>query len=365
MVDLEGQHQKIRPEIDLAIQEVINNSAFINGNQVKEFSLNLASFLKVKHLIPCGNGTDALQACLMALDLKPQDEIIIPSFNYVSAAEASALLGLQVVFADCDPDTFTLCPEDTEKRITARTKVIIPVHLFGQCADMESLLALGKKYNLIILEDAAQALGATYAFKNGEIRYAGTIGEMGITSFFPSKNLGALGDGGAIFTNDGNLAEKIAMVCNHGQKNKYSFESIGINSRLDTLQAAVLNVKLKYFNRYIKNRVEAANFYDSLLKNTSVNIPKRINNGHTFNQYTIKSDNRELLVRNLKAASIPYMVYYPAPLHLQKAYQMYSVSFPLPVSEELASKVISLPMHTELDFEQQSFICENLLVGLT
>lgn len=366
MVDLATQHQKISNEISSEINEVIQNSEFINGKIVKEFSLNLAKYLNSQFVIPCANGTDALQLALMALDLKAGDEILVPSFNYVSAVEVIALLGLTPIFVEVDKDSFNCSAIDIENKISSNTKAIIVVHLFGQCADMEQILQIAQKNNLFVIEDTAQSIGASYTFKDGLQKMAGTMGHIGTTSFFPSKNLGCMGDGGAVLTNDEKLASKINVLANHGQVKKYWYDEVGVNSRLDSMQAAILSVKLKYLNQYTEARQLAASNYDSLLKDSGVQLPVRSEfSSHVFNQYTIKvpADARESLQNYLKSQGIPTMIYYPLPLHLQTAYKKYS-DHALLVSEELSTVVLSLPMHTELDFEQQSFISENLVVGL-
>lgn len=361
MVDLKGQYEKIKPQIDLAIAEVLQQSNFINGHQVKTFAQNLADYVKVKHVIPCANGTDALQIALMALDIKPGSEIILPVFTYVATAEVIGLLGLKPVFVDVEADTFNIDLSQIEAKITPNTAAVVPVHLFGQCADMEMLLALGEKYNIAVIEDAAQAIGASYTFKNGAVKQAGTIGTIGTTSFFPSKNLGCYGDGGALFTNNHELAIKIQTIANHGQKKKYYHEIIGVNSRLDTLQAAILNQKLNYLDTYVANRKKAAAFYDTALASIKyLSLPFRNNfSDHVFHQYTLKVLNgkRDLLKEYLAQHGIPTMVYYPVPLHQQNAYKAYNnKNESFPVSEELCRQVISLPMHTELTIEQLEYI---------
>ena len=366
MVDLKGQYENIKSQIDFAISEVLQQTNFINGHQVKNFALNLAEYTKANHVIPCANGTDALQIALMALDLKVGSEIILPVFTYVATAEVIALLGLKPVFIDVDARTFNIDISQIEEKITSATAAIVPVHLFGQCADMESLLALGKKYNLAIIEDAAQAIGANYTFKDTTTKQAGTMGTIGTTSFFPSKNLGCFGDGGALFTNNEDLAKKMQTIANHGQIKKYYHELIGLNSRLDTLQAAVLIQKLKHLDSYIANRIKAADFYDKVLSQIKdVTVPFRnINSSHVFHQYTIKvaKDKRDDLKEYLAKHDIPSMIYYPVPLHQQNAYKSFNTKKEnFPVSEELCQQVISLPMHTELTSEQLQYITSTII----
>lgn len=356
MVDLKNQYLKIKSEIDAAIQDVIDSTAFINGPAVKTFQKNLEEYLNVKHVIPCANGTDALQIAMMALGLKPGDEVITADFTYVATAEVIGLLGLTPVLVDVNPDTFDIDVKSIEKNITSKTKAIVPVHLFGQCADMEAIMKLAEKYNLYVIEDNAQAIGADYTFSNGEQKKSGTIGHIGCTSFFPSKNLGCFGDGGAIMTNDDELAAKCRMIASHGQSKQYIHDVLGVNSRLDSIQAAILNVKLKYLDDYIKARKTAAEMYDKALEQISeIVIPKRQkNSSHVFHQYTlqIKNGKRDTLREYLQNQGIPSMIYYPIPLHLQKAYQSerYKAG-DFPVTEQLCRSVLSLPMHTELNEE--------------
>lgn len=361
MVDLQKQYHKIKQEIDTAMQEVLNSTAFIQGPQVQQFAEALAKYNNVEYVIPCANGTDALQIAMMALDLKSGDEIILPVHTYVATAEVIALLGLTPVFTEVNADTFNIDINQVETKITSKTKAIVPVHLYGQCADMEPLLAIANKHSLFVIEDTAQALGAVYTFSDGRKMRAGTMGTIGTTSFFPSKNLGCYGDGGALFTRSKELAEKIKMMANHGQRIKYHHDVIGVNSRLDTLQAAILNVKLKYLNEYEQARNKVASYYDNQLTGISdLEIPKRsINSTHVFHQYTlkIKSGKRDLLKKYLADKGIPTMIYYPVPLHLQKAYKRPGFeegSFPL--TESLSREVISLPIHTEMVEEQQLHI---------
>ncbi len=359
MVDLNGQYKKIKPEIDGAIQQVIDSSAFIKGPQVNEFQTNLAGYLHVKHVIGCANGTDALQIALMALDLKQGDEIITPDFTFIATAEVISLLKLKPVIVDVDPATFNIDPDEVKKAITSKTKVILPVHLFGLCANMKELLAIASEHNLYLIEDNAQALGATYHDGNLTGK-AGTIGTIGCTSFFPSKVLGCFGDGGAIMTNDDSLAEKIRCIANHGAKVKYYNDKIGVNSRLDTIQAAILNVKLKYLDQYMEARQKAAAYYSSRLSTMqNIEIPEIPNySDHVFHQYTIKyKGNRDALKNYLAEAGIPTMIYYPVPIHSQKAFQ---VSGNFPVTEKLSKMVLSLPIHTELTTDQQAYICDKI-----
>lgn len=365
MVDLQGQYLRIKNEIGTAIEEVLMSTAFIQGPQVKEFAKNLSDYHCGAHIIPCANGTDALQVAMMALGLKPGDEIILPVHTYVATAEVIALLGLIPVFVEVDENTFNIDASQIKDKITSGTKAIVPVHLYGQCADMTPLLRLAKEYNLFVIEDLAQALGAKYTFSTGETKMAGTIGHVGCTSFFPSKNLGAYGDGGAILTTDKILAEKIQMICNHGQRIKYHHDSIGVNSRLDTLQAAILNVKLKYLDDYTLRRNKVADFYDSQLSKISfLKIPHRASySTHVFHQYTLKTVgiDRDHFKKYLEDKGIPTMIYYPVPLHLQKAYRQTGTgegSFP--VTEKLSKTVISLPIHTEMTNDELSYICDSI-----
>lgn len=366
MVDLKVQYEKIQDEVDHAIKEVLENTAFINGPAVKSFQENLESYLDVKHVIPCANGTDALQVAMMALGLKPGDEVIAPTFTFIATAEVIALLGLTPVLVDVDPETFNIDPAAVEKAITPKTKAIVPVHLFGQCADMNSLTEIAQKHQLCIIEDNAQAIGADYSLKNGNTVKAGTIGQIGCTSFFPSKNLGCYGDGGAIFTNDDRLTDKITAIVNHGMRVRYYHDEIGVNSRLDSIQAAVLNVKLKYLDQYAAARQKAAQAYDEAFSGVpGINIPKRNpDSTHVFHQYTLVLEGieRQGLRDYLAQYEIPAMIYYPVPLHKQKAYldPRYKEG-DFPVSEKLAETVISLPMHTELDDEQINFITSYIL----
>ncbi len=368
MVDLKRQYEKIKPEVDSAISEVIESAAFINGPAVKQFAQNLSGYLDGAHVIPCGNGTDALQVALMALDLEPGDEVITSTFTFIATAEVIALLGLKPVLVDVDPHTFNMDLDATREAITSRTRVIIPVHLFGQCVPMDPLQKLAARHNLAIVEDTCQAIGSVARVAGGGEMKAGTIGQMGCMSFFPSKNLGAFGDGGAIFTRDDTLAKKLGAIVNHGSFKKYYHDYVGVNSRLDAMQAAILDVKLRHLDQYIQARRQAAQRYDSMLQgHPDLQIPVRDpGSTHVFHQYTLilnPSVNRNIMQQSLKAKGVPSMIYYPVPLHMQKAYMDEKAHPPgkLPVSEDLAQRVISLPMHTELDEKQQEYICENVL----
>jgi dTDP-4-amino-4,6-dideoxygalactose transaminase len=366
MVDLKSQYEKIKVEVDRAILNVIESTAFINGPEVKSFQQELEKYLGVKNVIPCGNGTDALQVSMMALGLKPGDEVITSTFTFVATVEVIALLGLTPVLVDVDAETFCISPAAIEKAITPRTKAIVPVHLFGQCADMEAIMEIAKKYNLFIIEDACQSIGADYIYKDGSRRKSGTIGNVGCTSFFPSKNLGCYGDGGAIFTNDDRLAEKLRYTVNHGMKVRYYHDEIGVNSRLDSIQAAILRIKLRRLDEYAQARNKAADFYDNaFINNSRIKTPVRSQNStHVFHQYTLvlKDIHRDKLQQYLQSKEIPAMIYYPVPMHLQKAYldPRYKEG-DFPISEMLCSSVISLPMHTELDEEQLKYITSNIL----
>ena len=364
MVDLKGQYQNIQKEIDKAVLEVIQSGAFINGPAVKAFQQHLENYLGVKHVIPCANGTDALQIALMALDLKPGDEVIVPSFTYVATAEVIALLQLKPIMVDVNPDTFNSTVDLIEKAITPATKVIVPVHLYGQSCDMEAIMALAKKHNLKVIEDNAQAIGADYMMNNGSIQKTGTIGHIGCTSFYPSKNLGCYGDGGAIFTNDDALAVKIRMIANHGQNKRYHHAVIGVNSRLDSIHAAVLDIKLGHLDAYCKARQEVANFYDrGFTPNIFVQIPTRFEkSSHVFHQYTlrVKNGKRDELQIFLKEKGIPSMIYYPLPLYKQKAFAAFYDGKELPNTELLSQQVISLPIHTEMEEETLAYIVDTV-----
>ncbi|MDR1951672.1 MAG: DegT/DnrJ/EryC1/StrS family aminotransferase [Bacteroidales bacterium] len=367
MVDLKSQYQHIKTEVDQGIFEVIDTCTFINGPAVKRFQENLEKYLNVKHVIPCANGTDALQIALMALDLKPNDEIITTTFTFVATAEVIALLGLTPVLVDCNPHTFNMDLNALEKAITPKTKAIIPVHLFGQSCDMDVIMALANKHNLFVIEDACQAIGADFIYSDGRKQKAGTIGNIGCTSFFPSKNLGCYGDGGAMFTNDDALAEKLRVIANHGMKVRYYHDEIGVNSRLDSIQAVVLDAKLSHLDIYNANRANAAAFYSSAFaKCEKLIIPAlEKKSTHVWHQYTLQlheSINRDELIKHLADKGIPTMIYYPVPLHLQKAYrdERYKDG-DFPISEKLAKTVISLPMHSELTEEQLAYITSAVL----
>lgn len=369
MVDLQSQYQKIKDEVDRGIQEVIDSAAFIKGASVSRFEQHLATYTGAKHVIPVGNGTDALQIALMALGLQPGDEVITPTFTFIATAEVVALLGLKPVVVDVDWDTMNISLNAVRRAITDKTKAIVPVHLFGQCAEMEGLLALAKEKGLYVVEDACQAIGAEYRFSDGTINQAGTMGDIGCTSFFPSKNLGCYGDGGAIFTNDDTLAAKMRAIANHGMVVRYYHEMVGVNSRLDSIQAAVLDVKLQYLDEYIASRQKAAAYYDKAFAgNEKILIPARsAQSTHVYHQYTLRLQgvDRDALRAELGDKGIPAMVYYPVPLHLQKAYRddRYAEG-DFPVAERLSGCVLSLPMHTELDEEQLEYITRSVLDGV-
>ena len=365
MVDLKSQYMKIKPQVDQAINDVLSSTQFINGEHVKSFQNELAAYLDVKHVITCANGTDALQISMMALGLKPGDEIITPSFTYIATTEVIGLLGLKPVFVDCDPENFNISVDEVEKAITKKTKAIVPVHLFGQSSDMKSITSLAKKYNLFVIEDNAQAIGSNYLGFN-QPQKTGTIGNIGCTSFFPSKNLGCFGDGGAMMTNDDELAKKLRMIANHGQSKRYYHDIVGCNSRLDNIQAAVLRIKLKELDQYILNRQKAANYYDQNLKDLDqLTLPFRnLDSNHVFHQYTLKLDDpivRDELIQYLAEKNIPAMVYYPVPAHRQKMFSKIPNSYGnMKVTNWLSSRVFSLPMHTELSTLQQDYIIENI-----
>jgi UDP-2-acetamido-2-deoxy-ribo-hexuluronate aminotransferase len=366
MVDLKGQYRKIKAEVDAAVANVIETTAFINGPDVKSFAAELGSYLNVKHVIPCANGTDALQIAMMALDLQPGDEVITPSFTYAATCEVIALLKLTPVFVDTDPDSFGFDLAEVEKAITSKTKAVVPVHLYGQCADMEPLLKLATKHNLFVIEDVAQALGAEYTFSDGTVKKAGTMGTIGTTSFFPSKNLGCYGDGGAIFTNDDELGTVLRQVANHGQTRLYYHDLVGVNSRLDTMQAAILRCKLPHLDGYATARNKAADYYDqAFASNNKIKTPFRAPySNHVFHQYTLTLTNvdRDGLGKFLDEKGVPNKVYYPVPQHLQKAYNLKGYKEgDLPVAEDLSHRVISLPMHTELTDDQLKYITEAVL----
>jgi UDP-2-acetamido-2-deoxy-ribo-hexuluronate aminotransferase len=361
MVDLKGQYNKIQAEIDEAVISAIRSAAFINGPQVKEFQKDLENYLGVNHVIPCANGTDALQIALMALDLQPGDEIITPSYTYIATVEVMALLKLKPVFVEVNEDTYNIDIEEIKKAITPKTKAIVPVHLYGQCADMEPILKIAKEHKLSVIEDTAQGIGAEYTFSDGSIKKAGTMGTIGCTSFFPSKNLGCYGDGGAIFCNDEELAKKIKMIANHGQSIKYHHDEIGVNSRLDTLQAAVLKIKLKHLDSYSAARNDVAKYYINEFKQikgiTTPYLSK--NTTHVFHQFTLKLEgiDRDGLRTHLDSSGIPSMIYYPIPVHLQKGYaHLGYAKGSMPLTENLCANVLSLPIHTEFETDQLEYI---------
>jgi dTDP-4-amino-4,6-dideoxygalactose transaminase len=360
MVDLYSQYLKIKEEIDHSMQEVISSSIFVKGGRVNKFEENLKEYLEVKHVISCGNGTDALQIALMALDLDEGDEVITTPFTFVSTLEVLALMKLKPVLVDSDPHTFNLNPESVARHVGHKTKAVVPVHLFGQCADMEPLLNLAQDNNLFIIEDACQALGTEYIFRNGLAAKAGTIGDIACNSFFPTKNLGAFGDGGALYTNNDELAANMRSIANHGMSKRYYYQQVGMNSRLDAIQAAILDVKLKYLDQFVAARQAAADFYDQKLSGIpDLIIPARVPySSHTFHQYTIQvPGRRDELQKFLGDRGIPSMIYYPKPLHLQEAYQYLGYrKGDFPVTEKLSEQVLSLPMHTELTEEQLDYI---------
>ncbi|MFT6747109.1 MAG: UDP-2-acetamido-2-deoxy-ribo-hexuluronate aminotransferase [Glaciecola sp.] len=364
MVDLFTQYKNIESEVSQAILNVIESTAFINGPAVKQLKDGMQKEFNVKHVIPCANGTDAIQIALMALDLKPGDEIITTTFTFIATAEVIALLQLTPVFVDVDPNNYCISPAAIKEKITDKTKVILPVHLYGHCAPMEEILNLAKEHNLKVIEDTAQGIGSGYTFTDGSKKFAGTMGDVGTTSFFPSKNLGCYGDGGAIMTNNDELAEKMAMIINHGSRVKYYHEIVGVNSRLDTMQAAVLNIKLPLLKGYSAARRKAADYYCEALKEvTEIETPiVEDYSEHVFHQFTMKVKNgkREALKEFLQQKGIPSMVYYPVCLHQQKAFEMYSNGESIPVSERLQKEVLSLPMHTELDEETLIYITKQI-----
>lgn len=365
MVDLKSQYHHIKDQIDKAVIDCIASMAFINGPAVKEFQTNLEHYLGVKHVIPCANGTDSLQIAMMALDLKPGDEVICPAFTYVATAEVIGLLGLTPVMVDVDPQTFNITAQDIEKAITPKTKAIVPVHLYGQSCDMESIMQLASKYNLYVIEDNAQAIGADYTFADGSKAKTGTIGHIGSTSFFPSKNLGCYGDGGALMTNDDNLAQKMRMIANHGQEKKYYHKVLGCNSRLDTIQASILNIKLNYLDQYSTARNKMASYYDEAFSSIQeLEAPARQHNStHVFHQYTMKVKNgkRNELQKYLLELGIPSMIYYPLPLYKQDAFQQFvSPDFKLATTEQLCDEVLSMPIHTEMNVDDINYICTSV-----
>ncbi len=362
MVDLTSQYQKIKPEVDRALEGIMSSAAFINGPEVKSFQAELESYLGVKHVIPCANGTDALQIAMMGLGLKPGDEVITPSFTYIATTEVIALLNLKPVFVDVDDETFCMDPEKLEKAITDKTKAIVPVHLYGQAANMDAIMEIAHRHNVAVVEDNAQAIGSDYHHGNGSSSKTGTIGHIGTTSFFPSKNLGGYGDGGAIFTNDDELASQMRMIANHGQSKRYHHDVVGCNSRLDSFQAAVLRIKLRKLDEYNKARQEVADHYDAFFADfDQVTPPVRADrSNHVFHQYTMKLEgvDRDGLSSFLNEKGIPNGIYYPVPGHRQKMFESFgSDSTELPVTDWLTTRVISLPIHTEMDKEQLDFIC--------
>ncbi|WEK35695.1 MAG: DegT/DnrJ/EryC1/StrS family aminotransferase [Candidatus Pseudobacter hemicellulosilyticus] len=366
MVDLKQQYSKIKQDIDTRIHEVIDNAAFINGKAVTDFTASLSQYLDIPYVIPCANGTDALQIAMMALDLQPGDEVITPSFTYIATTEVIALLRLQPVFVEVDPKTFCIDPVAIEKAITPKTKAIVPVHMFGQAANMEAIMDIARRYQLSVIEDNAQAIGSSYTFGDGTTKKTGTIGAIGCTSFFPSKNLGCYGDGGAIFTNDESLANRLKMIANHGQSKRYYHDVVGCNSRLDSIQAAVLNAKLPKLDAYTEARRSAADFYDQAFAgHPKITTPYRAPySHHVFHQYTLLLEDvdRDGLNQFLAGHSIPSMIYYPVPAHRQQMFDAFGGSaYDLQITDWLTERVISLPMHTELDQEQLSFITNKVL----
>ena len=366
MVDTKTQYHKIKQEVDAAVIAVLESSQFIGGKVVNDFADNLATYHKSKHVIPCANGTDALQIAMMALGLQPGDEVITPSFTYIATVEVAALLHIKPIFVEVDPQTFCIDPAVIEKAITPKTKAIIPVHLYGHAADMEPIMEIAARHNLFVIEDNAQGIGNVYTFSNGTQKKTGSIGHIGCTSFYPSKNLGAYGDGGAMFTDDDALADKLKMIASHGQSKRYYHDVVGCNSRLDALQAAILDIKLKHLDEYIDARRKAADFYDAAFAgNEKITVPFRAeNNKHVFHQYTITLNgvDRDGLNQFLADNGVPSMIYYPVPAHRQKMFDAFGGSeYKLDVTDWLTERVISLPIHTELDEEQQQFIVNKVL----
>ncbi len=366
MVDTKTQYHKIKKEVDEAVIAVLESSQFIGGKVVTDFASNLADYHGSKHVIPCANGTDALQIAMMALGLQPGDEVITPSFTYIATVEVAALLHIKPVFIEVDPKTFCMDPGAVEKAITPKTKAIVPVHLYGHAADMAKIMDIAAKHNLFVIEDNAQGIGNVYTFPDGTKKKTGSIGHIGCTSFYPSKNLGAYGDGGAMFTDDDALAEKMRMIASHGQSKRYYHDVVGCNSRLDALQAAILDIKLKHLDEYIAARVKAADFYDAAFAgNDKISVPFRAeNNTHVFHQYTLTLNgiDRDALSAFLAAEGVPSMIYYPVPAHRQKMFDSFGgSSYRLPTTDWLTERVISLPIHTELTEEQQQFIVDKVL----
>ena len=365
MVDTKTQYLAIKEEVDAAIHEVLDSTAYINGKAVKDFAQHLATYLDVQHVIPCANGTDALQIAMMALGLQPGDEVITPSFTYIATTEVVALLNLKPVFVDVDPVTYCMDIESLKKAITPKTKAIVPVHLYGQAAPMEEILAIAKQHNIYVIEDNAQAIGCDYTFSDGTKKKTGTMGHIGATSFYPSKNLGAFGDGGALFTNDAVLANKMSMIANHGQSERYYHDVVGCNSRLDSIQAAILNIKLKHLNKYNAARQEVAAYYSKgFAAIEQIITPATASyTTHVFHQYTmqLKNVDREKFIAHLSAKDIPCMIYYPVPGHLQKMFgEQNKTTWDLPVTDSLTPCVCSLPIHTEMDQEQLAYIVEGV-----
>lgn len=366
MVDTKTQYHKIKTEVDAAVIAVLESSQFIGGKVVADFAANLATYHGCNYVIPCANGTDALQIALMALGIKAGDEVITPSFTYIATVEVAALLGIKPVFVDVDPDSFCIDAALIEQAITPKTKAIIPVHLYGHAADMEAIMEIANRNNIYVIEDNAQAIGNDYTFSNGSVKKTGTIGHIGCTSFYPSKNLGAYGDGGAMTTDDENLAKKLTMIASHGQAKRYYHDVVGCNSRLDAIQAAILDIKLRHLDSYIKARRKAADFYDAAFKgHKNIKTPLRAeNNLHVFHQYTltVQDADRDALYDYLTENNIPCMIYYPVPAHRQKMLEDFGGSaYNLHVTDDLTNRVISLPIHTELDEEQQQYIVNNVL----
>lgn len=366
MVDTKTQYHKIKTEVDAAVIAVMESSQFIGGKPVADFSDNLAKYNGSKHVIPCANGTDALQIAMMALGLKPGDEVIMPSFTYIATVEVAALLNIKPVFVEVDKKTFCIDPAAIENAITPKTKAIVPVHLYGHAADMEKIMEIAKKHHLLVIEDNAQAIGNEYTFSDGSVKKTGSIGHIGCTSFYPSKNLGAFGDGGAIFTDDDALAAELKMIASHGQSKRYYHDVVGCNSRLDTIQAAILDIKLKHLDEYIAARRKAADYYDAAFANNKkIETPFRGgNNKHVFHQYTLilHDLDRDALHQYLADKGVPSMIYYPVPAHKQKMFDAFGGSdYHLPDTDWLTERVISLPIHTELDEEQQAFIVSQVL----
>ena len=369
MVDTKNQYLKIKDRVDAAVLSVMESSQFIGGKVVNDFTNNLANYHGSKHVIPCANGTDALQIAMMALGLKAGDEVITPSFTYIATVEVAALLGIKPIFVEVDKRTFCIDPTEIEKAITPKTKAIVPVHLYGHAADMEPILQIAKKHNLFVIEDNAQGIGNDYTFSDGTVKKTGTMGNVGCTSFYPSKNLGAFGDGGAMFTDDDALADMMRMIASHGQSRRYYHDVVGCNSRLDAMQAAILDIKLEHLDEYIDARRKAANFYDEQFKDhPNIEIPFRAaNNKHVFHQYTLilHDTNRDALHQHLADKGIPSMIYYPVPAHRQKMFDAFGGNeFQLPVTDWLTERVISLPIHTELDEIQQQLIVDEIKIFL-